>query len=78
MKCVICRGDDITLKVVEEEFRVGSDVVLVPVEVLVCASCGERYYDRKTMRSLEDTEEKLKRKEIPLDAVGRVLQPSSG
>jgi YgiT-type zinc finger domain-containing protein len=77
MKCVICRGDDITLKVVEEEFRVGSDVVLVPVEVLVCASCGERYYDRKTMRSLEDTEEKLKRKEIPLDAVGRVLKPSS-
>lgn len=77
MKCVICRCDEITLKEIEEEFRIGSDVVLVPVEVLVCASCGERYYDRKTMRSLEDIEEKLNRNEIPLNAVGRVLKPSS-
>jgi YgiT-type zinc finger domain-containing protein len=72
---VICRGDDIALKRIEEEFRVDSDVVLVPIEVLVCGSCGERYYDRKTMRSLEDIEERLKRKEIPLNAVGRVLKP---
>lgn len=77
MKCVICRGDDIILKEVEEEFRLGSDVVLIRVEVLVCTSCGERYYDRKTMRSLEDIEGKLKREEIPLDMVGRVLRPSS-
>lgn len=77
MKCVICRCDEIILKEIEEEFRIGSDVVLVPVEVLVCASCGERYYDRKTMRSLEDIEEKLNRNEIPLNAVGRVLKPSS-
>lgn len=76
MKCVICRGDDIALRQVEEEFRIGADVVLIPMEVLVCASCGERYYDRKTMHSLEDIEEKLKRKEIPLEAVGRVLKPS--
>lgn len=77
MKCVVCRGEDIAAKEVEEEFRIGSDVVLVPVEVLMCASCGERYYDRKTMRFLEDVEGKLNRKEIPLDTVGRVLKPSS-
>lgn len=77
MKCVICHGDNIALKKVEEEFRLGSDVVLVPVEVLVCALCGERYYDRNTMRFLEDIDEKLKRREIPLDIVGRVLKISS-
>ncbi len=77
MKCVICRGDDIALKGVEEEFRIDSDVVLIPIAVLVCGSCGERYYDRKIMRALEDIEERLKRKEIPLNAVGRVLKPSS-
>ena len=60
VKCVICRrGVDITLKAVEEEFRLGTDVVLVSIEVLVCASCGERHYDRKTMRFLEDIEGKL-------------------
>ena len=77
MKFVICHGDEIPLKEVEEEFRIGSDVILVPVEVLVCASCGERYYDRKTMRFLEDIEGKLNRRELALDAVGQVLRPSS-
>lgn len=77
MKCVICHGDEIPLKEVEEEFRIGSDVVLVPVEVLVCASCGERYYDRKTMRFLEDIEGKLNRRELALDAIGQVLRLSS-
>lgn len=56
MKCVICKGTNIEKKLVNEEVRVGTDVVLVPVEVMVCKSCGERYYDRRTMRYLEEIE----------------------
>jgi len=46
MKCVICSGDDIKEKEVEEEIRVGNDIVLVPAKTMVCTKCGERYYDR--------------------------------
>jgi len=75
MRCVICGNSEIEKRQVEEEFRVGSDLILFPIEVLVCSSCGERYYDRRTMRLLEEVEEKIKAEEIDLRAVGRVLKP---
>jgi YgiT-type zinc finger domain-containing protein len=54
MKCVICKSSDIQKKMIEEEIKSGMDIVLVAVEALVCMNCGERYYDRKTMRKIED------------------------
>jgi len=54
VKCVICKSSDIQKKMIEEEIKSGTDIVLVAVEVLVCMNCGERYYDRKTMRKIED------------------------
>ena len=60
MKCVICNSEDIQRKQVDEEVRKGNDVVLVSIEALVCLSCGERYYDRRTMRHLEEITEKIK------------------
>ena len=76
MKCVICNSQDITRRKVEEEIRKNSDVILVPIEVLVCERCGERYYDRRTMKRLEDIEQSIKEKRASLQKVGRVLRVS--
>ena len=74
MKCVICSSQDIEKKHVDEEIRVQNDVVLVNINTLVCGSCGERYYDRHTMQTLEEIKEKLSRKTIKLDVIGSVLR----
>jgi hypothetical protein len=42
------------MKSVEEEIRSDKDILLVPLEVLVCLGCGERYYDRETMKKIEE------------------------
>ncbi len=73
MKCVICHGDDIKVVDVKEEFVVGNDVVFIPIKVPVCKTCGERYYDRQTMRLLEEIEEKLGNAQVDLKEVGKVL-----
>ncbi len=59
MKCVICNSPDIKVKKVQEEIKQQSDIVLVPLEVLVCHNCGERYYDRKTTKKIEESEIEL-------------------
>ena len=46
MKCVVCKGSDIEPKTVDEQIRTESDIILVPMNILVCSNCGERYYDR--------------------------------
>ena len=74
MKCVVCHGQEIAAQKVNEEISVGADIALVPVEVSLCQSCGERYYDRKTMQFLEKTRERLKKEHPPLQQVGKVLR----
>jgi YgiT-type zinc finger domain-containing protein len=54
MKCVVCNSSNVEMKVVEEEIRSDKDILLIPLEVLVCLSCGERYYDRETMKKIEE------------------------
>jgi len=73
MKCVICHGDEIELTEVKEEFAVDNNIVYIPIKVPVCKNCGERYYDRRTMQFLEEIEQKLSKKQIPLKEVGKVL-----
>jgi hypothetical protein len=41
---------------------------------LVCSNCGERYYDRKSMRKIEEIRSKLKNKEIDVEEVGKVMR----
>ena len=72
MKCIVCKGSEIENKKVDEEIKLGSDIFLVSVEVLVCLNCGERYYDTKAMRKLEGVREKLRRKAIDVEDVGKV------
>jgi len=73
MMCIVCHGDDIRLQDVKEEFQVGSDVVYVPVRLPVCQTCGERYYDRRTVQFLEQTASRLKQGAANVREVGRVL-----
>ena len=73
MKCVICHGEDIQVNEVHEELKIGSNVVYVSVNALVCQTCGERYYDRRAMRYLEEAEQKLREGKAKLQEIGKVL-----
>ena len=74
MKCVICKSPDIQMKNVEEDIKFGKDIILVPIEVLVCNNCGERYYDSRTMRKLENIRLKLGNKDLAVEDVGKILR----
>jgi YgiT-type zinc finger domain-containing protein len=74
MKCIICNGEEISLAEVFEEIGVGSDIVRVPLTVMLCRNCGERYYTRANMRHLESVREDIANKRAHLDEVGKILQ----
>lgn len=73
MKCIICHGENIKVTEVKEELPVGNDIVYIPVKVPVCKTCGERYYDRRTMQFLEGIELNLTTTKAGLKEVGKVL-----
>ena len=73
MRCIICHGEDIQVTEVMEELKVGNDIVYVPIRVPVCRTCGEKYYDRQTIRHLEKAEAELKSGKVNLQQVGKVL-----
>jgi len=74
MKCVICNSSHVEMKKVEEEIRSGNNILIVPMEVLVCQSCGERYYDRKAMKKIEEMRSRLKSDDLKVEEVGKVLK----
>ena len=74
MKCIVCKSTDIEKKKVDEDIRVGRDIILVSMEVLVCNSCGERYYDRATMKKIEEYRTKLKNTNLNMEEVGKVFR----
>ena len=74
MKCVICGSPDIKEKNVDEEIKLENDIVMVSIKTLVCGSCGERYYDRKTLKMIEDIKEKLQNRTVRLDVIGSILR----
>ncbi len=73
MKCLICHGEDIQVTEVREELKVENNIVYVPIQILVCRTCGERYYDRRTIRFLEEVDRQLKEGKANLQEVGKVL-----
>lgn len=73
MKCVICRGEEIVPRSVREEIHVADDIIYVTVDALVCTQCGERYFDRATVRKLESIERELERGREKLQEIGKVL-----
>jgi len=74
MKCVICNSPHIEMKKVEEEIRSGSNILVVPMEVLVCLNCGERYYDKKTMKKIEEMRSKLQKHDLEVEEIGKVFK----
>ncbi len=72
-KCVICHGENIREQTVNEELQLNSDIVYAPVTCLVCQTCGERYFDRPTVRHLEKLRTDLRSGQVPLKQVGKVL-----
>ena len=77
MKCVVCKGSDIDLKTVDEQIKSEKDIILVPMNILVCSTCGERYYDRKSMRKIEEIRKKLKNKKLDVEEVGKVMRANA-
>lgn len=73
LKCIICYGEDIQTTEVKEELKVKNDIVYVPIQIPVCRACGERYYDRQTIRFLEEVERKLSEGKVNLQQVGKIL-----
>lgn len=78
MRCVICNGANIEMSRVEEEVCIKNNVVLIPIETLVCLSCGERYYDRRTMKFLEEVTAQIKSENAVLEPVGQVMRAAAG
>lgn len=74
IKCVICNSVNLQKRELEEEIKFGRDILLVPVDVLACLDCGERYYDSKTVRKLEQIKAQLKQQNLEVEEVGRVLR----
>jgi YgiT-type zinc finger domain-containing protein len=74
MKCVVCNSSNLDMKSVEEETTSDKDILLIPLEVLVCLSCGERYYDRKAMKKIEEMRSRLKKHDLKVEEVGKVLR----
>lgn len=75
MRCVICKGEDITKKLVDEEIKVSGDIVLVSMELLVCNTCGERYYDKRSMKKIEDLRSAMKFENLQFQTVvGKVYR----
>jgi hypothetical protein len=52
MKCIICHGENIQVTEIKKELKKGNDNVYVLIQILVCRTYGERYYDRPTIRYL--------------------------
>ena len=78
MKCVICHGEDIQTKELSEEIKSGNNIIVVPIKAPTCMSCGERYYDRRTMKMLEDVEDKVSKNSLKLKEIGKILGCSEG
>jgi len=73
MKCILYHGVDIQVTEVKEEPKVKNNIVYVAIQIPVRRACGERYYDRRTVRFLEEAEQKLREGKANLQGVGKVL-----
>ncbi len=74
MKCVICNNPRIEIRAAEEEIRWGNNILLVPMEVLMCLNCGERYYDKRAMKKIEETRSRLRKRNLEMDEIGKVFK----
>ena len=74
MKCVVCNGSNIQAERVDEQIRAGEDIVLLQMDILVCETCGERYFDKKNMKKIEKVREQLRDHKLKVKEVGKVMR----
>ena len=75
MKCIICHSDNIRMTSVQEGLKIENDLVYVPICIPICRNCGERYYDRRTMRFLEQIHQTLREeKYMNLQEIGKIYE----
>ena len=74
MKCLVCNGSNIQAERVDEQIRAGEDIVLVQMDILVCETCGERYFDKKNMKKIEKVREQLREHKLKVKEVGKVMR----
>jgi YgiT-type zinc finger domain-containing protein len=76
-KCFRCGSTDLKDKESEELTRHGRYVVAMRTTATVCLRCGERYFDRDTMRLFEETRQKVGRGDLEgLRVTGELLEPT--
>ena len=69
-KCPIC-GGGLSEKAVEKLLRGGNHTATITVKAEVCHHCGERLYDKQTIKQFEEIREKLlKQKTVGLKLLG--------
>jgi len=77
MKCVICKTGDVRPSTEHRaEMKVGTDRLLVRVDVEACDECGEIYYSADALRQLEKVREKFSRRASAPPSIGKVYQVS--
>ena len=74
MRCVVCNGSNIKSKRVDEQIRTGEDIVLLQMDILVCETCGERYFDKKNIRKIEKVREQARDHKLKVKEVGKVMR----
>jgi len=74
MKCLVCNGSNIQAERVDEQIRAGEDIVLLQMDILVCETCGERYFDKKNMKKIEKVREQLRDHKLKVKEVGKVMR----
>ena len=77
MKCIVCHSEDLAEKEVLEHLPRGNDIVCIPIRVLVCNACGERYYNRCAVRKLEEARESAANLRGHFSVIGQVLLQDS-
>jgi len=74
MKCLVCNGSNIQAERVDEQIRAGENIVLLQMDILVCETCGERYFDKKNMKKIEKVREQLRDHKLKVKEVGKVMR----
>ncbi len=74
MECVLCMSSKVEKKTVDMQIMVERDIVLVPMNIMLCTNCGERYYNTEIIGKIEDIKSKLKTRELNVVEVGKVMR----
>ena len=74
MECVVCNLSKVETKTLDMKIEVGRDIVLVPVNIMICANCSERYYNTDVLKKIEEIKSKLKNRELDIIEIGKVMR----